>query len=968
MSLIEHVIENVDPIKYYEKIFPTTAIQPGENRLCSPWIDDKTPSLMVNATTGAWNHFCGTDEDHFGGPSIVSFAKRLDDISEFEAAKQLFQEYIHPTIEPKKIRHWMRKLKKTPSIMKYLLRERLLTKKFLEEAEYGWDGERITIPIKNEYGLYVNIKRYDPHPKTKVKMLNYSDGREKRKYGSPVMLYPLDVFKWARDVGYIVVCEGEHDANFLISIGIPACTTTSGSSSWPKQYNNQFRGLDVIIIYDNDSAGKIHWKKYVLKNLSKVAKSIKQLEPPKFKMPKKPGKEQKFSKDVSDWAVVRKGMRKKDSWLRRFKKLKVILENTHITDTDVIEEIEEINLDKASEAINCGKRLRIKAIVSGKISSPYLLPKKYRVSCNKNDQCSECPLKEYQKDFQEKEIKENDPMTLKLIGTNSDQQYKMLLTMAGFDPKNTCDCEIKMDLLQSFNIEQLQLIPTLDSGGVYTVRTCYNIGHGIAPNIAYEFDGIIIPHPQTQHVVHLTDKVRPLEGEVDTFQMSTDLRDQLKIFTPGKRKVMGKLMELAEWKSRHITKIKERPELHIAIDLVYHSVKEFIFNKEHVEKAMLDILVLGDTRTGKGYVASGLSKYYKLGVLASAENCSFAGLIGGIDKIRDQFMVKWGLIPLNNGKLVILDEGSALSHEEWAKLSRVRSEGVAEMTKIITEMAQAKVRMITLANPRSGRPIMSYNSGVEAVKELIGANEDISRFDYVFTVANDEVPSEVINTLNEDEDLKDRDKYPPELCKALILWSWSRTKEQIEFTEASEKYIIKQAIKFGKVYSSTIPLVQAENIRIKIAKGAAAVAASVFSCDRTGEILIIKTEHVKTFCQILDVMYSKDSMNYKLYSEYSHADASMINSKELGKAFSGFENKMENIVGGMLRLNQISPDSLSDYIEGEPQIAKMLISQLVQIKCLKRVGKYYVKDTNFIVWLRSQERELKDERRNANKN
>lgn len=968
MSLVEHVAQNINATHFYEWIFPEVAIQPGENRMSSPWVDDKTPSLMVNATTGAWNHFCGTDEDHFGGPTIVSFYKKLEDISETEAAKFLFDKFIHRTIPHKRVKGWMKKLKKTPSIMKFLLNDRMLTKEFIELAEYGWDGERVTIPLKNEYGIYVNIKRYDTAPGSKVKMLNYSDGKKKMKpgsspsvemkFGSPTMLYPLDVFTWAYDAGYIVVCEGEHDTNFLRSIGIPACTSSHGSSSWPKQYTNKFKGLDVIVIYDNDSAGKIHWKKYVLKNLSKVAKSIKNIEPPKYKMPGN-----RFSKDVLDWAKCRKGMLKKSAWLRRFKKAKVVLKNDHITDSNDYEEIEEITLDKASNAINCNKRLRVKAIVSGKFSAPYMLPRKYRVTCNKNNDCQECPLKEYQKDFQEKVIKENDPMSLQLIGTSLSQQHKMLISMAGFEPTNICDCAIKMDILESFNIEQLQMIPTLDSDSIYTVRTAYVIGHGITPNVAYEFDGIITPHPQTQQVVHLIDKSKPLEGEIDTFQMTPDLCDQLKVFQPGKKKVLGKLMELAEWKSRHITKIKERPELHIAIDLVFHSVKAFRFNKENVDKAMLDVLILGDTRTGKGFVASGLSKYYKLGTLASAENCSFAGLVGGIDKIKDQFFVKWGLLPMNNNKMAIIDEGSALSPEDWAKLSRIRSEGIAEMTKIITEVAQANVRLLTLANPRSGRPIMSYNSGVEAVKELIGANEDISRFDYVFTVASDEVSSEIINTLNTDEDTKDEDKYPPELCKQLILWAWSRTKDQVEFTEGCEKYIIKQAIKFGKTYSSTIPLIQSENIRIKIAKGAAAVAACVFSCDKSGDTLIVKTEHVRAFCQTLDRMYEKDSMNYKLYSEYSHADASMVNSKELAKAFSGYETKMESIISGMLTLTQITADSLSDYIEGEPQAAKMLISQLVQVKCLKRVGKFYVKDSNFVVWLRTKERDLKEEKK-----
>jgi DNA replicative helicase MCM subunit Mcm2 (Cdc46/Mcm family) len=162
---------------------------------------------------------------------------------------------------------------------------------------------------------------------------------------------------------------------------------------------------------------------------------------------------------------------------------------------------------------------------------------------------------------------------------------------------------------------------------------------------------------------------------------------------------------------------------------------------------MLDILVLGDTRCGKGYVAQGLSRHYGLGDIASGDSCSFAGLVGGLQQIRNSWRITWGLLPLNNNRLVIIDEASSMSPDDIARMSRIRSEGVAEIVKIIRESTQANTRLIWLANPRSGRPILSYNTGVQAVKELVGAVEDISRFDIVLTLATNEVPSEVINAV-----------------------------------------------------------------------------------------------------------------------------------------------------------------------------------------------------------------------------
>ena len=302
-------------------------------------------------------------------------------------------------------------------------------------------------------------------------------------------------------------------------------------------------------------------------------------------------------------------------------------------------------------------------------------------------------------------------------------------------------------------------------------------------------------------------------------------------------------MSIAEWQSRNVTKIFDRPDLHIAVDLAYHSAPAFTFNREFIHRGMLDILILGDTRCGKGFVTERLQKYYGLGEIASGENCSFAGLIGGIQQIAGRWLITWGLIPLNHKRIVIIDEVSSMSEADINKMSRVRSEGVAEISKILRESTVANTRLIWLANPRSGRPIVTYNTGVEALKELIGANEDISRFDFAMTVAANEVDTEIINTIAE-YDTSDKRKYPAELCKNLVLWVWSRKDDQIKFTSSSVKKIIEISKKLGDKYSSSIPLVQVENIRIKVAKISAAIAGRTFSTDDDCKSIIINSKPV----------------------------------------------------------------------------------------------------------------------------
>ena len=969
MNLSTHVIKNVNPVDYYNWQFPNISFHSGENRVQSPWAEDKTPSLMINGTTGAWNNMCGTDDDHFGGKSIISFHAKLHDTKKVIAAKEIYDYFVHPTISRALVAKWARIMRNTPIAMRYAKTKRFLTAKFLKQLRIGWDGTCIVLPVENEFGLYVNAKRYDFTAKTTkrntdkfraTKMLNYSDKRKDkmpdgspRKFGSPPQLYPMAAMRLGQELGWVVVCEGEWDALFLYCLGIPAVTSTAGSKSWCSEYNHMFAGLDVTIIYDNDSAGVLHKKKYLLPNLMKYAKTIKDLMVPRIKMKTKKGEEPVYTKDVLDWATAKPMMRRKQAWLNQIKrKAKLLVENE---EKDIIHhDIVEVPLDKASEGKYYHQKIKTKALVSGKINSPYVLPRKYRVSCAQRDECEHCPLREVDTDFKENVINEADPDVLHLLDISDKAQRETLQKKAGFT-KTTDACKCKVETVSSFNVEKIVVIPTLDSDAKYTNRIAYYTGHGIESNKAYEFEGTTTAHPRTQHAVHLFNKAQPVEGEVDTFVMTPELRDQLKIFKPkGKESVLKTLMRHADWKARNVTNIKERPDLHMAVDMSYFSVREFTFNREFVPRGMMDVLVLGDGATGKGWVQKHLSVYYGLGAMVSGENCSFAGLVGGIQSKGNEFLLSWGAIPLNNGRHITVDEASNLSYEEWGRLSRIRSEGIAEINKIITERTQANTRLLFLANPRSGKPIMSYNTGMHAIKELVGANEDIRRFDVALTVAADEVAGDLINTLN-DVDQSDADKYPPELARSLLLWVWSRTNEQVVFTDSANKEIIKQAIKFGNTYSSEIPLVQRENVRFKICKWAIWAASSTFSSSADGEDIVVQSRHVRAACEVVSGFYNKESMGYEMFSNQQRPQRAGTSTKKITTAFKHFGDKRREVIDGLMTMHHIDVNGLSDYTDGDSVIAKQLISSLVLAKCLQRTKhNAYTKSKEFAHWLREQ--------------
>jgi 5S rRNA maturation endonuclease (ribonuclease M5) len=947
-SLIQYVINHIDPKQYYITVFPSAKWgASNEARVLSPFITEKVPSFSINGETGAWYSFSASDQH--GGKSIVSFYAEINQVTSIEAAKELFHKFIHPLIDEKIIRRYARKLQQTPSIYRYI-KSRLITDKIIQEYRIGWDGNRITFPIQNQFGLYVNIKLYDPTVKKgskNPKMLHYTFENESRSYGSPPVLFPFSSF--AIDSKQIVICEGEWDTLNLLSLNIPAITTTGGAKSWPQDYNEYFRDKEVIIAYDNDESGK-EGKNKVFKQLINVAKMISAIEIPS-----------KYGKDINDY--FRKNQHiQQSAWRRLLKSAEILVDNPESLISKG--EAELVSLDQASQAKYYHKIIKLDALITGKDISPYLLPKKFRLSCTGED-CKGCHVAESASGFKDYEIKYDETSILGMLDSSESAVHRKLLNIAHVPDENSC--RAKITILESFNVENILVIPTLDSQSKqYVMRSVYYMGHGLKTNKAYRFEGVSLPHPKDQHATCLFNNAKPVQDEVESFELNEQLAKKLTRFRPKNLNLLAHLMSIAEWQSRNITKIHERPDLHIAVDLAFHSVQSFTFNKEFINRGMLDVLILGDTRCGKGFVTTGLNKHYKVGEIASGDNCSFAGLVGGLQQAGTRWLITWGLIPLNNNRIVIIDEASSLTEKDISRMSRIRSEGVAEISKIIRESTQANTRLIWLANPRSGQPLLSYNTGVEAIPELIGAIEDISRFDFVLTVANNEVPSDIINA-TADYSTSDANKYSSEICQALILWIWSRTSEQIIFTDDATKLVISESIQFGNVYSSRIPLVQVENIRIKLAKIAAAIAARTFSTDEKYQKLIVEKAHVKCACQFLRMIYSKQSMAYDTYSTTAITASIIEDINAVGKVFDNLGDFRDVVLSGLTDMGHVTSDSLADYTS-DLIGAKLLISELVKMRCLYRTegNNYYTKNIAFNQWLREKKLKITQVRRDKN--
>jgi Toprim-like len=112
----------------------------------------------------------------------------------------------------------------------------------------GWDGTRITIPVKDRDGHVVFFRRAsDPKDGAGPKMLSTPWSR--------VTLYGQEVFR--HEPERIIICEGELDRLVLETHGFHGITSTGGAGAFQEEWARFLVGIpEVYICFDLDEAGK----------------------------------------------------------------------------------------------------------------------------------------------------------------------------------------------------------------------------------------------------------------------------------------------------------------------------------------------------------------------------------------------------------------------------------------------------------------------------------------------------------------------------------------------------------------------------------------------------------------------------------------------------------------------------------------------------------------------------------------
>ena len=888
----------------------------SEVKLCCPFHEDKTPSCHLNVEKRLFK--CQTAGCEQTG-DIVSLLARYLKTSRAVMLIDLEQRYsLEPDekrIDPAVVERWHQQLWNAGPLLSELYK-RGVTDEMIRKYRFGEDSGRITIPITNASGAFVNVRKYLPGAPGKDKMRNTKGHSKARFYPVNQLQYPTIVLTGGE-------CKAIVAADQLNQYSIGCITATAGEGNLAVELAAQLKGKSLYVCMDIDDAGQAAAKKHC-QHLSMICPFVANIVLPldRDKYPKG---------DINDFVAQENGLLK--AAVDFAIEYKADYADRLAPDTS---EPIELELNVAIHADNARSRLKVKGVVSAMDTTPYLVPKDVAIKCGKDQSvCAICPV--FLQDQSQFTIPPESPSLLELIGVTSFQQLEIVKATIGI-PRLCKVCEF--EAVSQYNIEDTRVSPQLEITNRFGDRQpvpAFCIGTGLNLNESYELTGRLLAHPKTQQATLLVSTYRASQDALSTYTVSN--AESMGLFWPSEwtvDSIQAKLDHIYSDFEANVTRIYQRQSMHLVADLTYHSVLAFRFDGKY-EKGWLNSLILGDSSHGKTEVTMRLQQHYQLGHKLECANSSVAGVLGGMEKMGERWFVSWGVIPTHDRRLVILEEVKEAPLDIISKLRDMRSSGRAEIAKIGKNWkTHARTRQIWLSNPRAGK-MAGYTFGITAIKELIGALEDVRRFDIALLVADAEIDASQINKLQADRPHVPI-TYTDELCRQLVLWAWTRTEDEVIFSQEATSLILEEASKLCAEFTDTIPLIDRGGMRYKIARLAAALAARLFCCSEDFSELLIFECHVQYVCNLLRQIYGSPVFGYSEFSAANKLINTLVDKDELQKAIQGLPFPRD-FLNSLLSKDFIELQDICDWSSLERDTAQVLLSLMVRKHAMLRSTK-----------------------------
>ena len=827
---------------FFEYYFSEYDFEKKETAVCCPFphhtesgveYQETIPSAHINLDKGVFH--CKVCEK---GLSEVSFISEILGCK-YEAASKIASLYR----DVENLHSW-NQLKLNPRT-KEICNELGISDEVIEELHLKTENreEDIAFPVLM-YGKVVDVRNYSPY--------NRAAKIRSRAGSTTGMVIPFDLWINTNPHTWTIICAGEKDMAVARSNGFNAITLTGGEKALPKILK-PFKNRRVAICYDHDEAG-IEGAKSVAAAILPYAAEVRVCTG-FHEVCKEHGE------DITDFFT-------------KYKKTKRDLQK-YIIDSPVFTPEEAavvskvthpfVTLLEASQPKYIGRVVQSNIQVVATYEKAMPVPTTiHAVKLNTNgddkynlmqqgetrdwelcDKTCQDVLKLVDNNFTEQQIRDN---TREILGiTKIERDVKI-------------ERPTKETVYQC-NVTDLFEVTTKNPQTIEFVA--YVIGKRLESGKKYCITYKLTPHPfKGQQLTMIILDATEAADSITDFHLTEDNKKMLDQVKNMEGNVHDKVETLSEMAKSYIG-YDGYNKLIKAIDLSFHAALQFNFNG-NTERGTLDTLIVTESRIGKSSTAEALQKLYSLGTFVSLAggNATIAGIIGGSNKVNGSFQTRAGLLPMNHRGLVIFEELAKCDKDLVKALTDTRSSGSVKITRVSGDLQlPALVRMITLSNVKSSskniQPIASYPNGITILVDLIGAPEDIARYDLMLIMG--ETGNRII-----DPNWRPITPFEPDVYKTKIRWVWSRNPDQIIITRDVVEYIFKKCNELNSKYDSHIKIFGTEAWK-KVARLATAIAGYVVSTDDTYEKIIVTTECVDEAVDYLISCYDNNTFKLKEY-------------------------------------------------------------------------------------------------------
>jgi hypothetical protein len=232
--------------------------------------DDRSPSCSISLTSGAWNcHGCGARGGAYDAalatgnsprsamelviahgladrrrPERQPTSRRAPHAGPPAKAAPAPAAVTPRAADEHNIASWAATLEDNSRLTRRLALERAWGIRVIRQLQIGFDGARITIPIRDAHGAPQGVCRYDPFGTREPKMLALPGTR------LGLIPHPAQIAQ-----KHLVLVEGPPDMIAARTCGL-AAIAVPGTSAWQPHWAKLLRGKHVKLVLDCDAAGR----------------------------------------------------------------------------------------------------------------------------------------------------------------------------------------------------------------------------------------------------------------------------------------------------------------------------------------------------------------------------------------------------------------------------------------------------------------------------------------------------------------------------------------------------------------------------------------------------------------------------------------------------------------------------------------------------------------------------------------